>query len=165
MKRCSKCKVFKDESEFGKSKSSRDGLNWRCLNCATKHALAYYHKHKDAINKRNREYNKRNAERRNDITRKWSEVNKDRIKLVRLRREYGVTPEQYTKMLEDQEYKCAICREWFNHNRKECVDHDHGNKTVRGLLCNSCNSILGFAKDREEILENAVQYLRRYKIK
>jgi hypothetical protein len=33
MKTCSKCKVEKDEAEFSKQTSNKDGLNYRCKSC------------------------------------------------------------------------------------------------------------------------------------
>lgn len=60
---------------------------------------------------------------------------------------------------------CGICSEIQN----LVVDHDHtccpGDKScgecVRGVLCRGCNSGLGMFKDRVDVLENAVAYLRR----
>lgn len=39
------------------------------------------------------------------------------------------------------------------------VDHDHVTGMVRGLLCNSCNKMLGFARDKIERLRMAIEYL------
>lgn len=33
---------------------------------------------------------------------------------------------------------------------------------VRALLCRSCNTLLGYAKDSAETLERAAEYLRRF---
>lgn len=42
------------------------------------------------------------------------------------------------------------------------IDHNHTTREIRGLLCNDCNLILGYAKDSIEILENAIKYIERY---
>jgi hypothetical protein len=55
-----------------------------------------------------------------------------------LKRRYGITPEQYDKMLERQGGKCAICRRPPGAKRL-AVDHDHKTKRVRGALCYICN--------------------------
>jgi hypothetical protein len=63
--------------------------------------------------------------------------------------------------------KCAIC----GIDASECPlpgnagerglvrDHDHLTGKVRGMLCHSCNALLGFAKDDPIRLQNAIEYL------
>jgi hypothetical protein len=42
------------------------------------------------------------------------------------------------------------------------IDYDnHALGTVRGLLCNRCNTILGMARDNIEILKQAIAYLNK----
>jgi hypothetical protein len=52
--------------------------------------------------------------------------------------------------------KCAICQR----PSKLCLDHSHTTNEVRGLLCRSCNRLLGRINDNVELLEKTVQYLR-----
>lgn len=67
-------------------------------------------------------------------------------------------------MLKAQNGVCAICSDdkpggfgtWK-------VDHDHATGAVRGLLCNSCNAMLGYAKDNLDILHSASLYLLKDK--
>jgi len=90
---------------------------------------------------------------------------KDRGRRNYIRRTYGLTPEQYNQMLEDQGYKCEICRGSDTHSRTDRlnVDHCHKTKRNRGLLCYRCNTMLGMALDNTEILQNAIDYLRKYR--
>lgn len=74
---------------------------------------------------------------------------------------YGLTPEQYLDMLEEQQGKCAICNEVPTTKRGLAVDHDHATGKVRGLLCTGCNTALGSFKDNEELLTSAIEYLRK----
>lgn len=39
------------------------------------------------------------------------------------------------------------------------VDHNHLDGNIRGLLCRSCNQMLGLAKDNIKILASAQTYL------
>lgn len=58
---------------------------------------------------------------------------------------------------------CSICGRGFDamNKRNIHVDHDHSAAyNIRGLLCLNCNSILGHARDRIEILERAIEYLK-----
>lgn len=72
---------------------------------------------------------------------------------------YGVTEEQYLKMLNSQGGKCAICGTPPKDGKRFDIDHCHTTKTVRGLLCNNCNRGLGHFKDSKELLQNAIEYL------
>jgi hypothetical protein len=60
-----------------------------------------------------------------------------------LKKRYGITLEDYDKLLKDQQGKCAICRRSPVRNRLH-VDHDHRTLKVRGLLCTRCNGDLGW---------------------
>jgi len=61
-------------------------------------------------------------------------------------------------MLEEQGGLCAICRA----APAAHVDHDHATGKVRGLLCFNCNGGLGQFKDRIQVLEAAIGYLREH---
>ena len=41
------------------------------------------------------------------------------------------------------------------------IDHNHDTGEVRGVLCSACNSLIGYAKDSIETLEEAVRYLSK----
>ena len=53
---------------------------------------------------------------------------------------------------------CQICR---NYTEKWVLDHCHNNMRFRGYICTSCNSGIGLLHDDPEILERALNYLRR----
>jgi hypothetical protein len=58
---------------------------------------------------------------------------------------YGITTEQRSKMLSEQDGKCALCLrpESDAGKRGLAVDHSHDETgTVRGLLCFTCNTAL-----------------------
>ncbi|EID9742484.1 hypothetical protein LCR77_004401 [Salmonella enterica] len=50
---------------------------------------------------------------------------------------------------------CPICGE----ESKLVIDHDHESGNVRGMICDSCNKMLGFSRDNPTILNNAITYL------
>ena len=65
-----------------------------------------------------------------------------------LKKQYGITPEEYDKLLMAQKGKCYACgRAPKPGKRRLAVDHDHkiGNcrEAVRALLCWFCNRVLG----------------------
>lgn len=53
---------------------------------------------------------------------------------------------------------CAICQG----DHTLVLDHDHKTGLTRGLLCNKCNGLLGFANDTLGLLERAIVYLRMF---
>lgn len=82
---------------------------------------------------------------------------------------YGISEEMYKSMLADQRGGCAICGCTEEENGKAlAVDHDHsccsGKKTcgscIRGLLCNKCNSAIGFLNDSPYLAVKAAEYLK-----
>lgn len=76
---------------------------------------------------------------------------------------YDLSLEEYDALLLKQKGLCAICeRPQVPGARggRLFVDHDHASGKVRGLLCTKCNSLLGHAEDKEEILQAAGRYLR-----
>jgi hypothetical protein len=84
--------------------------------------------------------------------RRWNQAHK----LVR----YGLTQERFDRLLEIQEYACAMCRTPFEDEQPIFIDHDHAccpdeksscGKCVRGLLCLSCNTTLGLIERRYDL--------------
>jgi len=132
MKKCSKCKLDKPKSEFCKDVGKKDGLCSHCKSCTYK---------------RGKEYSK-------------TSTNKKYRRKYHLKKKYGITLEDYDKILESQNGKCAIC-EIDNPGNKGrfCVDHDHETGKNRGLICDDCNVGLGRFKDSTNILTKAIEYL------
>jgi hypothetical protein len=82
-------------------------------------------------------------------------------------KKYGLTLEEYQEKLEKQNHCCAICKEPEVIRQggvlsNLCIDHDHVTNAVRELLCRRCNALIGHAKDSIEILQVAIEYLRRH---
>lgn len=85
-----------------------------------------------------------------------------------LRVKYGVTPVEWEFLFESQGGVCAICEE-VDEDQNLCVDHDHEccphksacANCIRGLLCGSCNMMLGWAEKREKPRQLFADYLVR----
>jgi hypothetical protein len=101
-------------------------------------------------------YNKSNAQKEN--VSRWHKANKEHVKDMEYRRTYGISLDDYKKMMIKQEGFCLIC----NEAKPLVVDHDHKTGKVRGLLCNNCNRALGYLKDNPNRLESAIVYLYRF---
>lgn len=72
---------------------------------------------------------------------------------------FGITRDDWEKMYASQQGACAICKR--KGDRKLCVDHCHTTGKIRGLLCNACNSGIGFLRDSIPSLKAAIAYLKR----
>ena len=85
-----------------------------------------------------------------ECTRRWTSYRHKRL--------YGITPEHFATLIEQQENRCAICRTIPDRFH---LDHDHRTEIVRGLLCGQCNRALGLFGDDPQVLAAAIDYLRR----
>ena len=74
---------------------------------------------------------------------------------------YGVTPEEYRRLVAEQNGLCWICQKEPSNGEDLCVDHCHATDEVRGLLCKRCNLAIGILGDTAEKLSRAVDYLSR----
>jgi hypothetical protein len=78
-----------------------------------------------------------------------------------LQRRYGISRTDYDALLAEQSGACAICRKLPTDHRSLNVDHCHSSGKVRGLLCDHCNNGLARFQDEEDLLWQAIQYLKR----
>ena len=89
------------------------------------------------------------------LNRKYPERKKNRA----LKKNYGITLDEWQLIWEKQDGRCAICGKSFINPRDACTDHNHKTGEVRGLLCRICNIGLGHFNDDIELLMDAVRYL------
>lgn len=115
---------------------------------------------KDAIKERNARWRRENPERHAKANAEWQKKNPHRVRAGVLRRKYNLTPEQYDALFKAQGFHCAICPAVTPGGNGWCVDHCHDTGKVRGILCRSCNIMLGHAKDSPAILQAAIDYLQ-----
>ena len=143
-KPCSKCHQDLPLSEYAKTGSKYGvGLRSYCKGCG---------------NAQTREYAQKNKARRNERLREWRRSNPDAARAkdlrARLKRKYGLTPEDVEAMRVAQDGRCLICG-------VECdlfVDHCHTSGRVRGLLCPSCNTFLDRVEANRDILQRMAAY-------
>lgn len=88
------------------------------------------------------------------------------MRAANLKRDYGITVDDYDQMHEEQGGVCATCgcpeTEMFRGKvRRLSVDHCHETGLVRGLLCGKCNKALGMIRDNVGTLRKMISYLER----
>jgi len=139
-KGCTKCGIEKTHAEFYSDARRKSGVSSWCRECW-------------------REYERLRRERLGPRGRK-----NRKLKYL-----YGMTIQEYMAMLKNQNGLCAICGEKetvinpkSSKVQKLCVDHDHKNGKVRGLLCSACNKALGLLNDDTTRVMKAHDYLKKY---
>lgn len=148
LKRCSKCREQKPRTEFSAYKWTSDGRQSYCKKCAIVKSKMY--------------------KKRLQESGQWGAFSKRYTRKSRLKKRYGIKPEQYTAMMDSQDGKCAICgrdrSEIVRNGKTErmhlSVDHCHETKEIRGLLCTRCNGLVGRVEANMNIMVRLFDYLR-----
>ena len=120
-----------------------------------------YLKHKEKRLKQYAEYRNLNRDKIRSKQDKYNKENPIKRKNAMLKYEYGITLDDYNKMFNEQEGKCAICQRHQNElTRTLCVDHNHKTNKVRALLCLTCNTDVSVVENR---LEEMMKYLNKHR--
>jgi len=171
MKKCTKCGDIKPTSEFHRSREGKDGIRATCKECDKKDKREWRRTcDTNYLPKINGSKICTSCKLDTPITEfAPSKYQRDGraswcircLSIAKLKSSYNLTPDDFIAMSESQDGKCAICGDIGN--RRLDVDHDHKTGKIRGLLCTSCNNMLGRAKDNIETLKSAIIYLYKYK--
>lgn len=159
LKHCPGCKTQLQLSMFGKDKHGTDGLNGKCKKCRRVENKKYFDEHPEVRDK----HNERNREKRKEY---YSDpVRKRKYRSQDLKYKFGLTADDYDKMLAEQGGVCLICKQHRIASNKYhmVIDHCHETGKVRGVLCNWCNRGIGLFQDKESWLLSAIDYLKRFK--
>ncbi len=147
---CSKCKIEKPYSEYFKDNKRKIGIRCRCKTCSQAQTM---------------EWRGRNKSEYNNYAAYWRSKNPGRQHATDIKRHYGLSLEEYNRMLSDQACGCKICGKQHDPSIKRgrlYVDHCHESGKVRALLCGACNSAIGHFDDKIELLHKAIEYLNSY---
>lgn len=136
-KACKGCKEIKPLEDYYPNKRYKDGRLSLCIPCE--------------------------RDRVNTWIKSKGTKEKYRRKLYSVKWKYGITREEYEALLARQKECCLICGIHKSLCKYETlvVDHCHTSGKIRGLLCHHCNAGLGHFKDSTEVLQVAIDYLRR----
>ena len=171
MKMCRKCLELKDILYFHKNKQTKDGYAAYCKSCKSELDKNWISTRPDQIEKRkdrSRQWQKNNPEQYKKSVDEWKKNNSERKwildKKSHLWTHYRMTIEDYQSMLKSQNGKRKIC----NKNKRLVVDHDHScclqkntcGNCVRGLLCFSCNTLVGYIEINKNLIKSVDFYLQ-----
>jgi hypothetical protein len=113
----------------------------------------------------------KNSERVKANVQKWRDANPRKVLEYHWRyKGIKITYEEFEITFERQGRRCAnqgCLSTTSDHTRngKEVLwhlDHDHSTGKVRGILCRSCNLLLGHAKESPARLRGAANYLEEH---
>lgn len=144
---CSSCGLSKPLSDFYKEPRVKDGRFRRCKACHCKTTKEYREKNPEIYRKASLKH--------------WRSLD-DKKKQARWIKRYGLSAEQYYKMLAEQKEVCKICGQKCSTKQTLCVDHCHKTGKIRGLLCVKCNTSLGMLNDDVSLFYKAVEYLKNF---
>jgi hypothetical protein len=88
MKKCSRCNVEKELSEFMKCSAKKDGIGPWCNECSREHARINHLKNKELNNQKAREWKKNNPEKNKAYMDKWRSDNDEHAKAYS--KSYGI---------------------------------------------------------------------------
>lgn len=142
---CESCGIPKSLDDYWKHPHCKQGRRSRCKTCMGD------------------EY-KGNLKRRMEVdpegTKKALRTSKVKYEL---KRDYGLSLEDFDRMLAEQGGLCGICRREANESCRWSVDHDHETGAVRGLVHKRCNLAISFLNESPESCRNAAIYLEKHK--
>ena len=121
MRICRRCKEKKDDSQFGKLKCSKDGINPRCRQCCCK-SVKESKKSPEAIANKKvyvSEWQKRNRERRLEQSRSWYERNLEKARQMSLE-----ATKKYLSTEHGRRKRNARSSLWENKNPEKRRVHD-----------------------------------------
>lgn len=126
------------------------------------------------------EFNARQAADKLVNPEKWDKIYKrqyankkrnhgDNLSTLKVCRSRQITLDEYKKMVEEQNNKCAICSKEetckdpkHDRIRRLSIDHCHKTGKARALLCHNCNLTIGRFKDNIALLNKAIEYLEKH---
>jgi hypothetical protein len=167
MKKCTRCGETKALSEFSRNRRSSDGLQHHCKTCCAEWLRQHRAENPDVwleYNRRNKAKNRDKIRQRANARYAADPAGEARRHLGwKLKREYGITLEEYDRLMA---MPCAICGERPEQTGTRpaiVLDHCHDTMKVRGPLCQLCNTGIGKFGDSPARLRAAADYLERHR--
>jgi len=137
MKKCTKCQIEKDESEFSKDKSKENGLCHSCKECVRIYNIQYRIKNKDKLRQKGKEYFEIHKDEKREYDKEYRQKNKDKIR--ERKKEYAARPENKKKRNRKDKERCQTdsC-----YKLKRCISIAVGNGLKKNCGSKRGSSIL-----------------------
>ncbi len=123
-----------------------------CSRCGTEHTNKHSYC-RSCRNEYSRQYKRKNYSKK--------PAYKHDMRMRQKAAHYGLAEEQIQALLNEQLGCCAICgKDFGTASRPYHIDHDHTTEAVRGLLCNTCNTLMGCVDKRQVDPRRIAAYLK-----
>ncbi|MBW8797723.1 MAG: endonuclease VII domain-containing protein [Streptomyces sp.] len=164
VKRCVRCGECKPHAAFARKRSSLDGLQRHCRDCATNYhcgapglpgGVRVPEGHKRCRGCGEVKPHSQWHRRGQGLASRCQACRAAAQPAQCLRRRYGLTEAERDELIASRGGVCCICLS----APAVHVDHCHKTGRVRGVLCFNCNSAIGLLRDDPETLNRAADYL------
>jgi hypothetical protein len=139
MKKCIKCKIEKDYSEFYIAKANKDGLSGTCKTCKKYQVLLYREANLDLVKQKVNNYREANLEKSKEYNKRWREENKEYKR--QKDKEYQILNSDKIKVnrrnlyLKNKETELSNAKKWREKNkeykRQKDKEYSHKYKSIR----------------------------------
>lgn len=105
-------------------------------------------------------YNRKHKSRVRKHQERFRQNSPDKLRNNYYKCKYGISLTDYKTLRKNQNGTCAICKQKDPFKKWLSIDHIHGTRQIRGLLCHRCNVALGLFRDNIKVIKRAVFYLQ-----
>jgi hypothetical protein len=148
--------------DFYRAPGMRDGRRGDCKACNLAAKKRRYDADPSKVVRAVQAWRRENPERFREYQAEYRSrpENKRKMRDLYYRRTFGITADDFDRMLAEQSGACAICGERPEVEARMHVDHEHATGRIRGILCSRCNHAIGLLREDVALFERAVRYLR-----
>ena len=135
-------------------------------------SIEWRRKNKDLVNSRIAKDKELNREKYRTMQRnsRNKKIEKYRTRDILNKFKGQITFEDYKKMFDDQKGLCAICAKPEKKKSRVkgnvcrlAIDHNQKTGEIRKLLCHACNVAIGSFKEDINLIERAIEYIKKHK--
>jgi Recombination endonuclease VII len=139
------------------------GFCHRTEECRRARSNAYYRANKGQIRKAAKQRYDKDSSRAIQTAAAYREANREQIRIRKRDTAYGLKPGEFDAMRSAQGNRCKGCKRevrlYIDHDHTCCPKQPTCGRCNRGLLCEQCNWVLGFAKDNPATLRALANHL------
>ena len=133
MKKCIKCNIEKDESDYYINKINKDGLSGSCKSCIKEYRKIYRENNLEILKERVNEYRKNNTDKSTEYNKKWREKNKEYKKVkdkeYQLLNKDRIKSNRRNRYLKNKDKELSDAKIWREQNKeyKKQKDKEYNN--------------------------------------